>query len=115
LSSEEFRTSVLLSQHVYGFRVPVLGQGFNAAPGLTVAVPVSDRVVVGVGFAYQYRGAFEPLDDGRSYDPGDEVLVTGGLDAALSDTWTISGDASYALYQTDRLDDEDRYRSGTKV
>lgn len=114
LTPEEFRTSVLLSQNMYDFRVPVLGQGFNAAPGVTVATPIAERIVVGFGFAYQYRGSFEPIDGGGTYDPGDEILVTGGLDAALDPDWRLSADVSFARYQTDTMDDVDRYRAGNK-
>jgi hypothetical protein len=115
LSREEFRTSVLLSQNFYDFRVPVLGQGFNLAPGVTWAFPVGESLVIGLGGAYQYRGSFTPLDGGTSYDPGDEVLITGGLDAAFDEAWSVSGDVSFAMYQTDTADDEERYRSGNKI
>lgn len=115
LSREEFQTSVLLTQNFYAFRVPVLGQGFNLAPGITWAVPVGETVVVGLGAAYQYRGAFRPRDGGSDYDPGDEILLTGGLDAALNERWTFTGDVTFAHYQTDVVDDEDRYKSGNKI
>ncbi|HEX7070068.1 MAG TPA: hypothetical protein VF190_04655, partial [Rhodothermales bacterium] len=77
--------------------------------------PVGQSLVIGLGGAYQYRGAFKPLDGGTSYDPGDEMLLTGGIDAAIDDAWSLSGDVSFALYQADTADDEERYRSGNKI
>jgi len=115
LTSAEFATSVLLSQNFYEFRVPTLGQGLNLAPGLTWATPLSDDVVLGLGAAYHFRGGFEPLEDGVQYDPGDEILITGGLDAGLSEAWTVSGDLSFTYYGTDTVGDVERYRSGSKV
>ncbi len=105
-SSEEFHTALLLSQHVYDFRVPGFGQGFNVAPGLTLALPLSDNFVVGVGAAYQYRGTFQPSqitpDD---LDPGDEFLFTGGFDVRLGRLSAFSTDLTYALYGTDTWGD----------
>ncbi|HUF08168.1 MAG TPA: hypothetical protein VMO47_02525, partial [Rhodothermales bacterium] len=115
LSRDEFQTSVLLSQNMFDFRVPVLGQGLNLAPGLTWATPLGETLVVGIGLAYHYRGAFTPLDDGLSYDPGDEILVTGGLNVAIADLWSLAGDVSFAHYQMDTVEGTDRYQSGSKI
>ena len=102
LTQAESETAFLVGQGFYRFRLPSLGQGFNVAPGLTWAVPLGVNYAAGVGVAYQYRGPFEPraeLDD--SYDPGDELLVTAGLDARVSESSTIAVDVSYAHYQAD--------------
>ena len=115
LSSEEFRTSILLSQQFYGFRVPMTGQGLNVTPGLTWAVPLAETVVGGLAIGYQYRGSFEPLDSGLSYDPGDEIFFTLGIDMAIGESSTLSGDATLARYQTDTMDGVDQYHAGNKI
>ena len=116
LSGEEFETAVLLGQNYYDFRVPSFGQGFNLAPALTIALPVSDRVALGFGGAYQYRGSFKPLDGmEESYDPGDEVLVTGGLDFRLAPRWALSGDLAYTMYQRDKLGEAEVFGAGGKL
>ena len=101
-TAEEAETAFLLGQGFYGFRLPSLGQGFNATPALTYAFPLSERLALGAGASYQYRGAFEPLgtvDD--PYDPGDEVLLTAGLDYRLTEASTLALDASYVHYGED--------------
>lgn len=114
LNEEEFRTSVLLSQSFYDFRVPVLGQGFNIAPGLTLAVPVSEAIVLGAGLAYQHRGRFTPSERlGSDYDPGDEVIVTGGVDVRLGTVSALSMDLTFTRYGDDAFGDGAAYGSGT--
>jgi hypothetical protein len=116
LSADEFETSRLLSQNHFSFRLPIFGQGFNAAPGLTWAVPVSESAVVGLGAAYQYRGAFEPwafLD--QAYDPGNELLVNVGVDFRISPIWSLAADASYTRYGDDRLAGIPQRNAGHKV
>lgn len=102
LTAEEAATAFLVSQGFYDFRLPSLGQGFNVAPGLTWAFPLSDRLALGVGVAYQYRGAFQPRREvADGYDPGDEVLLTGGLDYRLGEASAFALDLTYAAYGAD--------------
>ncbi len=102
LTSEEFETSILLGNNYYDFRVPSLGQGLNIVPGVTWAVPISEVLVVGLGIAYQVKGAYTPLQEGETYYPGNEILLTGGVDYRLSRTGALSGDMSYTMYGADK-------------
>ena len=116
LSSEEFETATLLAQNVYDFRVPGLGQGLNVSPGLTWAVPVGEALMLGLGAAYQYRGGYEPRRGrGERYDPGDEVLLTGGLDYRLRPNVALSGDVTYTFYGNDTFGGDDFYEAGNKI
>ena len=116
LSSEEFETATLLAQNVYGFRVPGLGQGLNVSPGLTWAVPVGEALMLGLGAAYQYRGGYEPRRGrGERYDPGDEMLLTGGLDYRLRPNMALSGDVTYTFYGNDTFGGDDFYEAGNKI
>lgn len=115
-SEDEYPTIVAQSLHVYNFRVRGYGQGFNAAPGFTFAYPVSERVVLGVGASYQSRGGYRPnvlLE--TDYNPGDEVLVTGGIDIRLSETLNLSADATYTTYNADTIEDEEVFSAGDKL
>lgn len=115
-SAEEFQTAVLLSQHFYAFRVPGFGQGRNVEPGLTVAYPLSESFVVGAAVAYHIRGPFEPLADMEDeYDPGDEILLTGGFDLRLGTNTSFSTDATYTIYDSDTIGEEVAYTAGDKV
>ncbi|NBC18180.1 MAG: hypothetical protein GVY18_12790 [Bacteroidetes bacterium] len=103
LTLDEFQTSVVLSQNYFGFRVAGFGQGFNVAPSLTWAVPVGDRVVVGAGLVYQWRGAYEPLDvlEGQ-YQPGAEAGGIVGVELRVGPTFTLSADVAHTRYGTDQ-------------
>lgn len=116
LSLEEYGALVLLTQDVYGFVTPNLGVGPALVPGLTLALALTDDLVVGVGGAYSLRGPFEPLADMPApYDPGSEVLLTGGLDWRLSPALTASADATLTLYGTDTVDGEGVFAPGART
>lgn len=116
LTTPEFQTSALLSLNHFAFQVPNFGQGFNASPGLTWALPLGEKAVFGLGASYQYKGKFKPLkgmtDD---YDPGDEILVTSGIDLLLSEKTTFSIDAVYIFFGEDKINSQKVYRSGNKI
>ena len=111
LTPEEFETMGYISQDYFGFGVSVLGQGLNLTPGLTVAYPVNQNVVVGAGASYQLRGEFKPvalspesIEPGSdSFVPGDEILITGGVDVRIARSWAASTNVSYIIYQQDEL------------
>lgn len=98
LSTEEFRTATLAAQTVYDLRVPTFGQGLRVAPSLTLAFPAGERAALGIGLSYQYRGPYEPIRDlGDQYDPGEEILLTGGADVQLGDATSASLDFTFGL------------------
>lgn len=102
LSFEEFRTSTLAGQTAYDLRVPTFGQGIRVAPAVTYAFPVGERLALGLGASYQYRGPYEPLNDlPDQYDPGEEVLLTAGADLEVTPTSSFSVDLSFGVNGTD--------------
>ena len=116
LTPGEFATTVLLSQHYYRFQVPGFGQGFNVAPGVVWAFQVSEIVTAGLGAAYHYRGAYQPLSTlDAEYDPGDEVVLTGGLDVRTAPTTNLSADVTYTLYGSDAFGEQETFDPGDKV
>jgi hypothetical protein len=116
LTQEEFETLTLLSRNQYDFQTPSFGLGLGVSPGLTLAFPLSEAVVIGLGAAYQYRGDFEPLEDmPDTYRPGDELLITGGLDVRFGLAVSFSADVTYATYRADQLGIEEVFAAGDKV
>lgn len=116
LTMSEFQTSAILSMNHFTFQVPNFGQGFNASPGLTWALPLGDKAVFGLGASYQIKGKFKPLqgmDD--AYDPGDEILITGGVDLLLSERTTLAADVVSIFFGEDKIDVQKVYRSGAKI
>lgn len=116
LTPMEFLTVAFISQNLYGFQVPSFAQGFSVAPSLTIAFPLGEQVAGGLGVSYNYRDTFEPLENMEdAYDPGDEVLLTGGFDVRFTPQTTFSADASYALYQADEIGEQEVFQAGDKT
>lgn len=106
LTPDEFGTAVLLAQNEFAFEAPVFGQGFRASPGFTVAVPLGNVAVLGLGASYQLRTGFQPFEgEDESYVPADETLLTAGLDLRLGVASALSVDLSYAFYGSDTFAD----------
>lgn len=104
LTYPEFLTTSLLSLNHYNFQTPSYGQGFNVAPGFTWAWPVSEKFALGLGATYQYKGRFKPLTLIDKYNPGDEILLTGGLDWRMGETAKFSVDVISTIYGKDKID-----------
>ena len=115
LTRAEAATAFLAAQDFYAFAAPTLRRGPSVSPSLSVAVPAGPALVVGGGVAYRLRPAFEPvagLPD--ALDPGDEVTLTVGLDALLSDGSALAVDGLYVRYGTDTVG-ELAYTTGDAV
>ena len=116
LTPDEFETSIFLSQHFFNFRVPGFGQGFNLSPGVVVAFPISETVVLGVGVSYQLKGSYKPQEGMEDdYTPGNEILFTGGFDVRAGRTSNLSADVTFTRYDSDTLGDLEVYSSGSKI
>ena len=115
LSADKKPTAILMSQNYLNLNLSTYGQGFNLAPGVTWAYSVNDDVAVGVGASYQYKGAFNPWADVDSYDPGNEILLTAGVDYRIDESLSVSGDLSYAAYGTDYLDGKESFDAGNRI
>ena len=112
-TTEQARTAYLLGQPFHGFRTTGVRQGASVAPGLAIALPLRGDVALGLGASHRLRGAFEPPFGSARYDPGDETLVTAGVDARLDDA-VLALDLTAALYGAD-VWGEERYDVGRAV
>lgn len=116
LSIGEFGTSVMLSQNEFNFQVPLFGQGFNLSPGFTWAKPLNEKTILGLGVSYQLKGGYLPIKGmTEDYKPGNEILLTGGLDYQLSEISALSFDLTMNFYGKDKFGSQEVYKSGTKV
>ncbi len=113
---EEYQTAVLFGQHFFNFRTPGFGQGLNVSPGLTLAFPVSDNVVFGLGAVYQNRGGYRPVDGMQvDLDPGEELLLTGGIDIGLGPVTSLSGDVTFTMFERDLIGEQEFFESGDRI
>ena len=115
LTAQEFRNTVLLSNLAFGMVVPQFGQGFNIKPGVAWSFTPRDDMAVGLGLTYHYKGSYKPVKGVGDYDPGDEFLVTGGVDFTVAEATNLSVDAIVTRYGTDVLEGSEIYRPGLKV
>lgn len=114
LNAREFESTYILSSTVLNFQVPNYGQGLNISPAIAFAFPASRNLVFGVGASFQYKGPFQPLDGLDNYDPGDEIVLTGGLDAVVGETSTLSADLILTSYGTDRIGSTEVFDAGSR-
>ena len=104
LTAEEFESAYILSLNQFNFRMPGFGQGYNFSLGMGWASPLDDVFVFGIGAAFLYRGSYHPLADLEDrYQPGSELILTGGIDYRINTTSTLSADLTYTLYGTDKI------------
>ena len=113
---DEFMTSYILSLNYFDFKVPSFGQGLNLSPGFSWASPLNENLVAGLGVSYQYKGKYKPFDYMiHEYDPGDEIILTSGMDYRLGATSMISVDGIYSIYATDKVGDKEVFASGNRL
>ena len=115
LTQGEFETSYLISNSLFRLQVPHYGTGFNISPTVSWAVPVSDRVVVGVGAMYFYRGSFDPVIALTNYDPADEITLSAGCDVRLDPVSTVSFDAVFTIFGKDKVNNVEVFAPGRKL
>lgn len=116
LSLDEFQSSMVLGQNYLGFNMPSLGQGLNFTPGVSWAKRMGDNMILGLGAALQYSGAFQPLVDLDSkYSPGIALLITGGIDYQFDAVTALSCDMVFSTFGKDKFDSLEVYQSGNKL
>ncbi len=115
LTSPEFQTSLLLSNTVFDMHVPSLGTGLNIDAGVIWAIPISEAVVVGLGGSFLYKGVYEPISNAGEYDPGDEILATGGVDIQTESGSTISADLIFTTSGKDKLKGKEVLSAGNRI
>jgi len=114
-SSEEFETDTLMSKEVFDFRVPRYGQGLNVHPAAVWAIPLNPQLGIGIGGGFHYMGVFAPLQDYGDYDPGDEWMLSGGIEVSLDEASRLSADVSLTTYGTDKFEGMEIYQAGDKI
>ena len=115
LNRGEFESSFAISNPIFRFRVPSFGQGLNISPSIMWVYPVKETVVVGLGASYQYLGDYTSIENTGKYNPGDEILLTAGIDFRLTPTTRMSGDIIYTNFGKDQYENKEIYAAGDKI
>jgi hypothetical protein len=110
LETDEYSVASVLVLPAFNFRVPSLGQGFDAQVGLSTAGEMGS-LVVGAGVSFLMKGGFKPFKNyDESYNPGDEITLSVGVDVG-----GVIGDILYTIYTDDTWGSEKVFRSGNRV
>lgn len=114
--AEKFPSSILLSQEVFGIKIPLLGQGTNVFAGITWAKEIVENLAIGFGASYQIKGKYNPIaEENTIYKPSNELLLSGGLDFRINNTTSISGDVIGVFYGKDKLNNTPAFSAGTRT
>jgi hypothetical protein len=115
LAPDALRTTRLVSRNFYDFRVSSYSRGLSVSPRVTWAVPVTDRLAVGLGAGYQHQRGFEPRANRGTYVPGDAIEANAGADYKLSRASALGVDVAYRHYAPDRFEGIRSFDAGGRV
>lgn len=112
LNGNNAEMASVLSQNIFKFRMPVLGQGLSGSIGYGVAHALSQKVAIGVGFNYIFQGEYKFLD--YNFNPGNQFGMNFGLDYSITPTLKVSFDVLSNFYSADKINVA-KYKSDPKI
>jgi hypothetical protein len=115
LKRGEFESSLAISHPIFRYRVPNFGQGLKVLPSILWVYPWKETVVVGLGASYHYSGKYTSIENSEYYNPGNEILLTAGIDFRISPTANLSGDFIYTIFGKDTYEGEEIFGAGDKA
>lgn len=112
----EFDATIPLSYNFFDFRVPSFGQAAALSSGAALAVSPIDNLAIGAGVSFTIYGGFKPIVGMTDrYRPGNELLITAGVEIGLSEQTTVSGDATFTTFADDKLGEQTIFEAGPKI
>jgi len=115
LTVSEMSLTSMLSMNVFKFRMPVFGQGLTVSSGFMYAYPINEKVTVGAGINYVYRGKYQYSNlVNDTYDPGDQFGSNIGMDYLILPNLRSNIDLIVNYYSADRLAGTKMFVSGVK-
>jgi len=115
LAQNELDVVRRISQNFYDFRVTSFSRGFSVAPRVTWALPLTDRLAVGIGAGYKHQRGFQPRAGlQQDYVPGDGVTVNAGFDYQVAQASAVGLDFSFRRYASDELGGAQQFTPGNQ-
>lgn len=115
LTLDELATASTLSIDDYAFATPSFGRGMVVAPGVSVALPIGETAALGLGAVYSVASDYTLVAlDPEAYAPGDELLLTAGVDAAFGRRGLVSVEGTFTRYGKDAYR-EATYQPGSMI
>ena len=113
LTSEESSVASNLSSSALGFPVKKMGEGLGLSFGGAYAEQFGPAVI-GTGLSYLRKGKYDPYENATDYKPGDETVLTAGIDFPGERT-LVRTNVVYTVYGADTQDDEDIIKNGSQT
>lgn len=115
--SAELAVARLVGHPLLGFRSRQLSRGMDGHAGIALAQPLSPNIRIGAGAGYTLRGSYTLIEDGGTYEPASEMIVTAGLEfgGAATHAGYIRFDGAWRTFGTDRQDDRDLLQEGDQL
>jgi len=119
LTMKEYSVASQVTNPVFDFRVPCLGQGADIQIGANTAWEVGD-FIVGYGISLFLKGSYRPQKSYENirYRPGNEVSFTWGIYREMrlfNRDMKISADVLYSGYGSDKFADSTFFSSGNRL
>ena len=101
-----------LTADFFNFPLKYPGEGFNLFGEVGTAMPAGNWTV-GVGAAVHYAGEYTPFDDGRKYQPGSRILLTGSAAQDFVGRGHVALNISAIFSGNDKASGEPVFADGT--
>lgn len=113
LDSAQLKLARLLSWQSFQFALPVFGQGITLSAGAMYAYPFSDKLTLGGGANFVYRGKYKYAQDlAAAIDPGEQIGLNLGVDYLFLEDLQASFDFVFNYFTPDKLNDVEIFASG---
>ncbi len=110
---DEWPVMQALSSNYLDFPIRRLGEGMGINL-LFGGATYSGSARLGGTIMYQINGKYKPYEGDEDYDPGDFLTVNGGWEKSGEKT-SVSVNASYSIYGTDKSDGQETFKSGNSL
>jgi hypothetical protein len=117
LDGDEADVAGAVAADVLPFRISNWGTGGGFGASVAAATQLGRGASAGISFGYVLAREFEPVADRSDYvyRPGNQLHVTGALDAGLGGSGKGSLRVSFQRFDTDRANDVNLYQSGNRI
>ena len=112
LDGKSAEMASVLSQNIFKFRMPVLGQGISGSFGYGMSHALSQNMAIGAGFNFIFQGEYKFMN--YNFDPGNQYGMNVGLDYSVTPALKLSFDLLSNFYLADKINVAE-YKSDPKV
>jgi hypothetical protein len=97
-----FNIETQLGLGILKYRIPLLGQGFNAGGSFVYALPLNRKNILGLGAFFNYKTKYKPVNS-VDYTPGSDYGFSFSYIYQPSFNLRMNFDASYSIFSKDKI------------